>query len=160
MYRFYCTFHGTSDGQGMAGTIVVGDVRYETSESTTGRDLPVVRQASGVTRRVPQDYRTIQAAVNAASPGDLVLVGPGVYREEVKVTIPSLVIRGTDRNQVVVDGEFRRPNAISVTADGVAVENLTSTRSPCRRRPPISAPPSARSPMCSASRSWLHPLGR
>src|SRR6266545_1820551 len=64
-------------------------------------------------------------AVNAASPGDLVLVGPGVYREEVKVTIPSLVIRGTDRNQVVVDGEFRRPNAISVTADGVAVENLT-----------------------------------
>src|SRR6266540_1571016 len=125
VYRFYCTFHGTSDGQGMAGTIVVGDVRYETSESTTGRDLPVVRQASGVTRRVPQDYRTIQAAVNAASPGDLVLVGPGVYREEVKVTIPSLVIRGTDRNQVVVDGEFRRPNAISVTADGVAVENLT-----------------------------------
>src|SRR6266540_3092773 len=108
-----------------AGTRVVGDVRYETSESTTGRDLPVVRQASGVTRRVPQDYRTIQAAVNAASPGDLVLVGPGVYREEVKVTIPSLVIRGTDRNQVVVDGEFRRPNAISVTADGVAVENLT-----------------------------------
>jgi Right handed beta helix region/Phospholipase_D-nuclease N-terminal len=63
--------------------------------------------------------------VNAASPGDLVLVGPGVYREEVKVTIPSLVIRGTDRNRVVVDGEFRRPNAISVTADGVAVENLT-----------------------------------
>jgi plastocyanin len=125
VYRFYCTFHGTRDGQGMAGTIVVGDVRYATSQTTTGRDLPVVRRASGVTRRVPQDYRTIQAAVDAARPGDLVLVGPGVYREEVKVTIPSLVIRGTNRNQVIVDGEFRRPNAISVTADGVAVENLT-----------------------------------
>src|SRR6266498_731904 len=49
VYRFYCTFHGTSDGQGMAGTIVVGDVRYETSESTTGRDLPVVRHAISVT---------------------------------------------------------------------------------------------------------------
>src|SRR6266536_1465007 len=121
VYRFYCTFHGTKDGQGMAGTIVVGDVRYETSQTTTGRDLPVASKASGVTRRVPQDYRTIQAAVDAASPGDLVLVGPGVYREEVKVTIPSLVIRGTDRNQVVVDGEFRRPNAISVTADGNAL---------------------------------------
>jgi plastocyanin len=125
VYRFYCTFHGTKDGQGMAGTIVVGDVRYATSESTTGKDLPVVRQASGVTRRVPADYPTIQAAVNAAKPGDLVLISPGVYREEVKVTIPSLVIRGTDRNQVIIDGEFRRPNAISVTADGVAVENLT-----------------------------------
>src|SRR6266545_4756386 len=82
VYRFYCTFHGTS---------VAGEVRYEPSEGPTGRARPVARQASGVTRRVPQDYRTIQAAVNAASPGDLVLVGPGVYREEVKVTIPSLV---------------------------------------------------------------------
>src|SRR6266566_5035461 len=126
VYRFYCTFHGTKDGQGMAGTIVVGDVRYETSQTTTGRDLPVASKASGVTRRVPQDYRTIQAAVDAASPGDLVLVGPGVYREEVKVTIPSLVIRGTDRNQVVVDGEFRRPNAISVTADGVVERSYAS----------------------------------
>ena len=84
-----------------------------------------MKQASGVTRRIPEDHRTIQAAVDAARPGDLVLVGPGVYREEVKVTIPSLVVRGTDRNRVIVDGEFRRPNAISVTADGVAVENLT-----------------------------------
>jgi plastocyanin len=125
VYHFYCTFHGTKDGQGMAGTVVVGDIRYESSEATTGRQLPVTDRASGVTRRVPRDFPTITAAVNAARPGDLVLVGAGVYREEVKVTIPSLVIRGTDRNRVIVDGEFRRPNAISVTADGVAVENLT-----------------------------------
>src|SRR6266545_2738394 len=125
VFQFYCTFHGTSTGGGMAGTVVVGDVAYSPSVATTGRALPVTRRASGVVRRVPQGYRTIQAAVDAARPGDLVLVGPGVYREEVKVTIPSLVIRGTDRNRVIVDGEFRRPNAISVTADAVAVENLT-----------------------------------
>jgi plastocyanin len=125
VYQFYCTFHGTRDGAGMAGTVVVGDVPYSPSVATTGKALPATRQASGVTRRVPRSYRTIQAAVNAAGPGDLVLVDPGVYREEVKVTIPSLVIRGTDRNRVIVDAEFRRPNAISVTADGVAVENLT-----------------------------------
>ena len=125
VYRFYCTFHATRDGEGMAATLVVGDADYYPSEATTGSALRPVKQASGVTRRVPEDHRTIQAAVDAARPGDLVLVGPGVYREEVKVTIPSLVIRGRDRNQVVVDGEFRRPNAISITADGVAVENLT-----------------------------------
>jgi pectin methylesterase-like acyl-CoA thioesterase len=34
---------------------------------------------------VPEDHDTIQAAVDAARPGDLILVGPGVYREEVKV---------------------------------------------------------------------------
>ena len=33
------------------------------------------------TRRVPQDYATIQAAINAAQAGDLVLVSPGTYTE-------------------------------------------------------------------------------
>jgi len=125
VYRFYCTFHATRDGQGMVATLVVGDAYYNPSQARTGTALQPTRQASGVTRRVPQDHRSIQAAVDAARPGDLVLVGPGVYREEVKVTVPSLVVRGSDRNRVIVDGEFRRPNAISVTADGVAVENLT-----------------------------------
>jgi plastocyanin len=126
VYRFFCSFHGTRDGRrGMAATVVVGDAYYNPSVGTAGRALQPVQQPSGVTRRVPEEHRTIQAAVDAARPGDLVLVGPGVYREEVKVTIPSLVIRGRDRNRVVVDGEFRRPNAISITADGVAVDNLT-----------------------------------
>ena len=80
---------------------------------------------SGTTRTVPQEYPTIQAAVDASEAGDLVLVSPGVYREEVQVSTPSITIRGTDRNEVVIDGEFVRPNGIIVFADGVAVENLT-----------------------------------
>jgi plastocyanin len=126
VYRFFCTFHSTGNGrQGMAATMVVGDVTYYPGQEDAGPALRPVRRASGRTIRVPEDRRSIQAAVGAARPGDLVLVGPGVYREEVKVTTPSLVIRGRDRNRVIVDGEFRRPNGISVTADGVAVENLT-----------------------------------
>jgi plastocyanin len=126
VYRFYCTFHATEDGrQGMAATMVVGDVAFYPGQAGAGPAVAPVRRASGVTRRVPEDHDTIQAAVDAARPGDLVLVGPGVYREEVKIATPSLVLRGRDRNQVVVDGEFRRPNGVSVTADGVAVENLT-----------------------------------
>jgi plastocyanin len=129
VYRFYCSFHTTRVGEdlrGMVGTLVVGaDTRYDASLYERGRSLPVTDRPSGTVRRVPERYGTIQAAVDAAGPGDLVLVGPGVYAEEVEVTVPSLVIRGSDRNRVIVDGEFRRPNGISVTADGVAVENLT-----------------------------------
>ena len=128
VYRFYCTFHTTRNGddlRGMVGTLVVGDVRYDAALYEQGKPMPVVKEASGAVRRVPQQYRTIQTAVDVASPGDLILISPGVYREEVKVTVPSLVIRGTDRNRVIIDGEFRRPNGISITADGVAVENLT-----------------------------------
>ncbi len=123
-YVFYCTFHGTAGGEGMAGVLVVGDPEASpAAQGVTDSDAPAAW--SGVTRRVPADYATIQTAVDAADPGDLVLVEPGVYREKVTVTTPGLVIRGTDRNAVVIDGEFQRENGIEVFADGVAVENLT-----------------------------------
>ena len=55
-------------------------------------------------------YRTIQAAVNAAHPGDRVLIAAGDYHESpnsgvgVRVTVPDVVIEGVDRNTVIVDG--------------------------------------------------------
>jgi plastocyanin len=92
VYRFYCTFHATGDGrQGMAATLVVGDVPWYPGQETAGPALRPVKRASGTVRRVPEDHDTIQAAVNAARPGDLILVGPGVYREEVKVTTIGLL---------------------------------------------------------------------
>jgi plastocyanin len=123
VYRYFCTLHGTRGGDGMFATLVVGDVEY--TADPDNRPQPAVAEATGTIRRVPRDHASIQAAVDAAEPGDLVLIGPGVYREEVKVDTPSLVLRGTDRNAVVIDGQFTRPNGISVTADGVAIENLT-----------------------------------
>lgn len=82
---------------------------------------------TGETRLVPAAYPTIQAAVDAAAPGDLVLIDRGTYREEVRVTTPGITLRGVDRNEVVIDGEFQRPNGVSVLfADGVAVENITA----------------------------------
>ncbi len=81
---------------------------------------------TGVTLAVPVDFPTIQSAVDAAQPGDLVLIGPGVYKEAVAVTTPGLTIRGTDRNTVILDGEFTRENGVFVTADGVAIENMTA----------------------------------
>ena len=78
------------------------------------------------TVRVPEDEATIQAAVDAAEPGGMVLIAPGLYREAVTVRTPYITIRGLDRNRVVIDGGFRRAVGIKVIeADGVTIENLT-----------------------------------
>lgn len=91
--------------------------------------------ASGRTLHVPGDYKTIQAAVNASKPGDLILVAKGVYREAVDVTPDAkthsnphdITIRGVDRNGVILDGQFKLENGIRVLgAAGVVVENMTA----------------------------------
>ena len=77
--------------------------------------------------RVPQDFGTIQEAVDAAADGDLVLIDAGVYNEAVVIETDNIVIRGVDRNETILDGEFDEtlPNGINVFSNGVAVENLT-----------------------------------
>ncbi|MDP9300068.1 MAG: right-handed parallel beta-helix repeat-containing protein, partial [Actinomycetota bacterium] len=90
-----------------------------------GRE-PVPTAYAG-TIRVPQDFDTIQAAVDHAEPGGMVLIAPGVYTESVTVTTPYLTIRGLDRDRTIIDGGLERANGVRVfAADGVAIENLTS----------------------------------
>ena len=68
------------------------------------------------------------------SPGGLVLIAAGIYREAVVVTTPYLTIRGMDRNDTILEGDFELANGIHVIeADGVAVENLTARHLPPER---------------------------
>jgi hypothetical protein len=75
----------------------------------------------GTFHGVPGKYRGIQAAVNAARPGDWILVAPGDYHENADETGPygnpavgamggvfisksGITLRGMNRNTVIVDG--------------------------------------------------------
>jgi Right handed beta helix region len=99
------------------------DTAGDDAENGGGGDAASVEDAL----RVPDDYDTIQAAVDAAAPGDLILVGPGVYEEAVNVETDELTIRGLDRNEVILDGGFEKDNGIRVVgANGVAIENMTA----------------------------------
>ncbi len=96
--------------------------------SDAGADEPTdeTAETSG-TIAVPADFATIQEAVDAAVPGDLILISPGVYNEAVNVATDELTIRGLDRNEVILDGNFELDNGIRVLgARGVAVENMTA----------------------------------
>jgi hypothetical protein len=95
-------------------------------------------------------YRTVQGAVDAARPGDWILIYPGVYHEQsaqyptagVWIGKPDLHIRGMSRSQVIIDGShgtaaqpcpsaaaeqnFKARNGIVVwKASGVTIQNLT-----------------------------------
>ena len=126
LYKYLCSFHASPDGEwGMVGSVVVGDINYEDYTNFSKQD--VVEEYTGNIRNVPDDYETIQDAVNASDPGDLVLIEPGIYYEEVVVNVPSITIRGWDRNKTIIDGEFERGNGILVAGvDGVTIENITA----------------------------------
>lgn len=123
-FPYYCSFHASSDGKvGMVGHILSGNVVLSESQSTKKE---VVNQWSGKTRKVPSEYPTIQNAVDSAIPGDLILISEGVFKEDITVTTPSLILRGVDRNKTILDGEFIRANGIMILgADAVSVENIT-----------------------------------
>ncbi len=81
--------------------------------------------------RVPEVYSTIQAAVDAAKPGDLVSIGPGTspdgaYHEAVTVKTANITIRGRDRNRVILDGRFKLDDGFEVLANNVVLENMTA----------------------------------
>lgn len=104
-----------------------GDRMDSASGEVSTTDLAVTNDATTSVLNVPADYETIQGAVDAAREGDLVLVAPGTYNEAVQVTTDNIVIRGLDRNEVVLDGTFTLDNGIRVVgASGVAIENMTA----------------------------------
>jgi len=93
-------------------------------------------------RRVPEDFPTIQAAVDAARSGDIVLISPGTYQETVTIRRKkNLIVRGE------VDLEFSEgiacwdtvshavlPIALSgsirvVASEGITIERMTVTGS-------------------------------
>lgn len=73
--------------------------------------IEAIRQFStGVVLRVPADYPTIQAAIDAAEPGNIIRVSTGTYNENLTLNKPvSLIAETFDEinpanNSVVIDG--------------------------------------------------------
>ena len=75
--------------------------------------------ASALSRAVPGDHATIQAALDAAAPGDVVAVAAGAWNEDL-VLPAGVTLAGAGRDDTVIFG------AVSATeVDGVAIRDLT-----------------------------------
>src|SRR5215472_7078345 len=131
-------------------TLAAGQAAASSSATRTAPRVLLVCNGSvtpcPVTRH--HQYGTVQAAVDAARPGNWILIWPGVYHENnpawhagVWVGTRDLHIRGLNRNQVIIDGSngsaahpcpaspsrqnFAPRDGIVVASSGVSVENLT-----------------------------------
>ncbi|MFD3843239.1 nitrous oxide reductase family maturation protein NosD [Streptomyces sp. NPDC058642] len=64
---------------------------------------------------------SIQAAVDAADPGDTVLLTPGTYRQSVKVTTPGLTLRGMGRGAVLKPATTKATESCGEGGNGICV---------------------------------------
>ena len=73
---------------------------------------------------VPDKYPTIQEAINAANPGDIINVRVGAYYEHLNVNKP-LTLIGESRESTIIDGSGENQTIIEITASNVVISRFT-----------------------------------
>ena len=74
--------------------------------------------------RVPEDYPTIQAAINQANPGDTIQVSPGTYQETLFIN-KTLTLIGEDKNNTILEGSGCGSTVIQANLTTVNISGFT-----------------------------------
>ena len=78
--------------------------------------------APGATINVPGDYATIQAAINAASSGDVIVVAAGPYDEAITIDGKDLTITGAGAGLSIIKGSVLNTTHIVYITGGAIVD--------------------------------------
>ncbi|HHD15709.1 MAG TPA: hypothetical protein ENK47_03270, partial [Euryarchaeota archaeon] len=102
----------------MLSMVISGIFPFLVTEDARGAVLTVASDGSAM-------YTSIQAAVDAASPGDEITVAPGSYSERVFINTSGITIRGLDPMRARV---FPGTGAgFAVRADNVSLRSINVT---------------------------------
>lgn len=75
--------------------------------------------------RVPDNHATIQEAVDAAQPGDMIHVCNGTYCENVIISKDDLIIIGENAITTIIDGNHTGSTITIINAENVTIMGLT-----------------------------------
>jgi len=74
--------------------------------------IPVVSYSAII--KVPKDYSTIQAAIDAASKGDAIYVSPGEYKEHINFKGKAILLRSiSGPSKTIIDGLGKAPSPVT-----------------------------------------------
>lgn len=115
-----------------SATIVSGERYAKNDQSTvqagTRLDASVGASGTGNTLDV-KDGESIQDAVKRASPGDIIRIFPGTYKETVYIDKDDILLTGViiDSQWPVLEGEQKLNDAVLYSGNNITVENLRIT---------------------------------
>lgn len=80
--------------------------------------------SAGETIYVPDDYASIQEAIDAASAGDIVLVRPGTYYENIDLLGKAITVSGElGSDQTVIDGRFGSESVVAFVNERAGIRS-------------------------------------
>ena len=112
---------GVQDNAGRANLLdILLKNTFPAGSHLIGSDIIVPEFYEGKAHNVPtgEDYTTIQAAINAAIDGDVILVGAGTYDETLSIGKPLSLI-GSSNLDTIING------AVTISAGNVVLGSLT-----------------------------------
>jgi parallel beta-helix repeat protein len=83
-----------------------------------------VQPVMAATITVPDNYSTIQAAINAAGPGDTVFVKAGIYNGQVIIN-QSISLIGENRATTIINETAEIGDVVIIRSNGVLFSNFT-----------------------------------
>jgi len=72
---------------------------------------------------IPDDYPTIQEAINAANPGDTIFVSSGTYYEHISISKNNLTLIGENKSTTIIDGNGTG-TVVYVDADNIDIREF------------------------------------
>lgn len=85
-------------------------------------------KSAGNTITVPDDFPTIQEAINNANDGDTIYVRAGTYYENIEVN-NIISLTGENAQNTIIDGGWLYADVIHVTANNVDIKSFTAQHS-------------------------------